>query len=101
MTRTLSTWAGGDRAGAHTVRSDDGLLTLDLRLVDAGLYMQRELRLPRAGRVTQASIFASRDAFTRWCEADPLRFEYPMVHATLLRVAGRLFDAHDIACAAG
>lgn len=39
MTRTLSTWAGRDRAGAHTVRSDDGVLTLDLRLVDAGLYM--------------------------------------------------------------
>lgn len=101
MTRTVSTWAGPGSAGAHTVRSDDGTLRFDLRRVDAGLYMQREWRLPRAGRVTQASIFASRDAFNRWCEADPLRFEYPMVHATLLRAAGRLFDDHDIACAAG
>jgi hypothetical protein len=101
MTRAFSTWARHGSAGAHTVRSDDGVLQLDLRLVDAGLYMQRELRRPRAGRVTQANIFASREAFARWCEADPLRFEYPMVHARLLRLAGRLFDDHGTACAAG
>jgi hypothetical protein len=101
MSRVLSTWASHDRAGAHTVRSDDGVLRLELRLVDAGLYMQRELRRPGAGRVTQSNIFASREAFARWCEADPLRFEYPLVYAKLLCVADRLFDAHDIACAAG
>ncbi len=101
MTRTLSTWIGRDRAGSHTVRSDDGVLTLDLRLVDAGLYMQRELRRPRAGRVTQANIFTSRDAFARWSSADPLRFDYPMVHARLLRMADRLFDDHDTPRAVG
>lgn len=101
MTRAFSTWAGHDRAGAHTVRSDDGVLRLDLRLVGAGLYMQRELHRPRAGRVTQANIFASRDAFRRWCDADSLRFQYPIVHARLMRVADQLFDAHDTAYAAG
>lgn len=101
MMRASSTWARHDRDGAHTVRSDDGVLRLDLRLVDAGLYMRRELHRPRAGRVTQANIFASRDAFKRWCDADSLRFEYPIVHVRLMRVADQLFDGHDTACAAG
>ena len=101
MMRVFSPWAGSDRPGAHTVRSADGALRLELQLVDAGVYMQRELRRQRAGRVTQSSIFASRDAFRRWCDADTLRFQYPIVHAKLLRVADRLFDEHDAAYPAG
>lgn len=101
MARAFAPWTGRDRAGAHTVYSADGVLRIHVRMVDAGLYMQREVRRPQAGRVTQASIFASRDAFRRWCAADSLQFQYPIVHANLLRMAHQLFDEHDVACPAG
>ena len=37
------------------------------------------------GRITFSAIFTDDRSFERWCDADSVRFEYPLVHVILKR----------------
>jgi hypothetical protein len=49
----------------------------------------------------QAVVFASASQFRRWCDADALRFEYPLVARSLIRHADELFNSRALADIAG
>jgi hypothetical protein len=46
-----------------------------------------EMRRPRAGKglATHVMLFSSEADFLKWCEAEPLRFSNPLLHAKLMR----------------
>jgi hypothetical protein len=62
-----------------------------LQRVDGGLYVERE-DVPRRGlRTTQSILFANAQQFAEWCDGDPVRFEYPLLHVSLKREAEALW----------
>ena len=67
--------------------------TLRFRLqVDAtGLYVEREEISCRGLHCVQSMHFSSPQAFARWCDSDPARFEQPLLHQRLQREAQALW----------
>ena len=101
MRKTFAAWETTARPDDHRLRSGDGVLTVTLRRTEAGLYVERAVQRIREGRVVQSSVFADPASFRRWCDADPSRFDYPLVHAAMLRAADDLFAAHEPANVTG
>jgi hypothetical protein len=68
------------------VESPDGAVFIRLRAARTGLLVERR-RLQAAGgaRLTQTTVFNGAADFQRWCDADPLRFDYPIVSSLLRR----------------
>jgi ketosteroid isomerase-like protein len=93
MRKTFAAWETTARPDSHRLRSGDGVLTVTLRRSDAGLYVERTVQRAREGRIVQSSVFADPASFRRWCDADASRFDYPLVHADMLRAADDLFPA--------
>lgn len=65
--------------------SDDGAVAFALHAVPQGLFVERTQRRPLGALVTVAMVFERRDAFARWCDSDPVRFDHPMLHNHLRR----------------
>lgn len=101
MSTTFAAWALADRPDALTLRGTDGVLVVTMRWTACGLFVERVLRRPKAARVVQATLFDTAPSFQRWCDADPARFEYPLLYSKLRRVAAELFAEHADAQAAG
>lgn len=77
------------KPGGVSLRSDDGVVEFRLSSCDAGLFVERvEQRAPRM-RVIQSAIFSDATAFARWCDADAVRFDYPVVYVNLKRHGDR------------
>jgi hypothetical protein len=58
------------------------------------LFVERvEQRKPGA-RVVQSTLFRDAAAFTRWCEADAVRFDYPMIYVRLKRHGDVVLQSH-------
>lgn len=73
-------------------RGPRGLTRVLLRLVECDLYIEREDIPKRGTRTVQTMLFSSRPEFEAWCEADPLRFETPLLLANLKREAAALWN---------
>jgi hypothetical protein len=67
------------------VGSDDGLIQYALHEVAGKLAVERVQARRGASRVEQVSLFSDWGSFERWCDADALRFDYPLVHTHLKR----------------
>lgn len=65
--------------------SDDGSVAFALKASRFGLYVQRTQRRPLDAHVIQAMVFDSNEAFVRWCESDPIRFDHPVLYSQLRR----------------
>ncbi len=80
------------------VESPDGEVFIRLRAARTGLLVERR-RLQTAGgaRLTQTVVFNAAADFERWCDADTLRFDYPIV-SSLLRRQGLAFLGSVEAC---
>jgi hypothetical protein len=77
------------------VKSDDGQVSYRLQSTRHGLWVQRErCRQDRHERLIQSVIFANTEQFSRWCEADSVRFDYPLVFAAIARAGHHLLDQH-------
>lgn len=74
------------------MRSDDGVVAFTLLLTPAGVFVERVQTRKGTGRVAQSTLFADDRSFQRWCEADSVRFEYPLVYVTLKRDGDALFS---------
>jgi hypothetical protein len=62
-----------------------------LQRVVGGLYVERE-DIPRLGPQTLQSLqFMAEGAFREWCDNDPVRFEYPVLHIDLKRHGDQLW----------
>lgn len=70
---------------AVRLASDDGAVAFALHAVPEGLFVERTQRRPLGALVTVAMVFERRDAFARWCDSDPVRFDHPMLHNHLRR----------------
>lgn len=95
MRKTFAAWEPTAHPDGRRLRSGDGVLTVTLRRTDAGLYVERAVQRGREGRVVQSSVFADLAGFRRWCDADASRFDYPVVHAGMLRAAEDLYRADE------
>ena len=70
---------------SQTVRSEDGTIAFTLWRATTGVFVERvQLRRGR-GTVVHSTMFTDGKSFERWCDADTVRFEYPLVHVTLKR----------------
>ena len=90
-------WIDGELPGAITLRSGDGAVTVSIQWTSGGVFVQRCLRRRGAAHVIQAARFGSAQAFHRWCEADAVRFDDPLLSARLVRHGDDLFRASDAA----
>lgn len=78
---------------AVTAGSSDGVIVIKLVASADGLHVERSQLRADGGRVTQSMRFRDDRSFIRWCEADRLRFTYPLVYANLERSGCELFAA--------
>lgn len=67
------------------LRSDDGLVEYALHDVAGKLAVERVQARQGVSRVEQVTLFSDLGSFVRWCDADALRFDYPLVHTHLKR----------------
>ena len=77
------------------LRSDDGVIAFSLARVAAGVHVERiQLRKGRV-RIVHSTVFADGKSFERWCDADTVRFDYPLVYVSLKRDGNDLFRPAD------
>lgn len=95
MKTNFAAWASRDNPNAFTLESADGVVAVSLQRSRGGVFVQRALQRHGTARVVLAANFSTREAFHRWCEADALRFDYPLLSARLVRHADELFNHHD------
>jgi hypothetical protein len=78
------------------VRSDDGVVSYRLEPTRFGLCVQRERRHAQGhARLIQTAVFKDSACFVRWCEADSVRFDYPIVFSAIKRKGGALLESHE------
>lgn len=94
-------WINRELPGAITLRSVDGAVTVSIQWTTSGVFVQRCLRRRGAARVMQAARFSTAQAFHRWCQADAVRFDDPLLSARLVRHGDDLFRASHAANSAG
>jgi len=80
------------RADRWCMATADQALSYVLQADAAGLYVERRQRRPLGADVVQSMVFATLQEFDRWCDADPLRFDEPVLHGGLRRQGERFFD---------
>lgn len=84
--------AAHDRTPALTVGSDDGAVRYVLRATQHGLLVERTRWRKGMVRLSVATVFRTNAQFARWCDADSVRFDYPMLHAQLRRQGSGLLQ---------
>lgn len=85
-----------DAGSAVAVRSHDGAVCFRLQATPLGLCIERERRHERErARLVQSVVFTDRADFSRWCDADSVRFDYPVVFHDLRRAANALLESHE------
>ncbi|MEJ8838121.1 hypothetical protein [Ramlibacter sp. AN1133] len=77
-------------AARRFVRSEDGAVAFTLSRAPMGIFVERVQFRQGRGRVTHAAIFTDDTSFERWCDADSVRFDYPLVHINLKRHGNNL-----------
>ena len=73
------------------LRSDDGLIEFRLAPAARGVFVERVQRRPGTARTVQATVFTDDSSFSRWCDADAMRFDYPLIYVALKRNGHALF----------
>lgn len=73
--------------------SEDGAVSFVVKGTTGGLYIERTQRRPLGAQLVQAMVFDDTAAFQRWWDADPIRFDYPMLHGRLRRQGDDYFRA--------
>jgi hypothetical protein len=73
------------------LRSDDGIIQFRLAPVERGVFVERLQKRPGTARIILATVFTEDSSFSRWCDADALRFDYPLIYVALKRNGHALF----------
>lgn len=77
--------ANAEGSGASLLRAEDGAVMFILRSCAAGLLIERTQRRPLGACLVQTLLFSDHDGFKRWCEADAIRFDEPVLYDRLRR----------------
>ena len=80
------------RDGALLLRTEDGAVAFVLRSATSGLTVERTQRRPLGACLVQTLLFTSHEAFARWCEADAVRFDEPVLYDRLRREGNVFLD---------
>jgi hypothetical protein len=75
--------------------SEDGAVSFVLAGTSGGLFIERTQRRPLGAQLVQAIVFGEMSAFRRWCDADPIRFDYPVLHGRLRSQGHDYFGARS------
>ena len=76
---------GQTRGAGLAASAGDRAVAFALTRRRSGLYVERALRRRGAGQVRLTLRFEDESAFVRWCNADQLQFDFPLVYANLRR----------------
>lgn len=79
-------------AGKLRLASDDGVVAYAVGVAGSRLFIQRTQRSDLGTLAEQCLLIADRDGFRRWCAAEPIRFQYPVLFDRLRRCGDELFD---------
>jgi hypothetical protein len=71
------------RGAALAESTRDGVLEFRLSRCQSGIYVERRQFRLGAGIATHAMCFGDEVSFLQWCEADALKFSYPLVYSSL------------------
>ena len=75
------------------VQSDDGAVCFKLHTTSLGLWVERvRRRVDHQARLVQSVVFSDTIGFSRWCDADSVRFEYPIVASNIKREGVALLE---------
>ncbi len=75
-----------------TTASEDGVIAFQvMECASGGIHVERVQDRAGDGRVVQSMRFRDDASFVRWCEADRLKFTYPLLFANLRRTGCALF----------
>lgn len=85
MTRRAAQNPYARQSRAVTTFSGDGVIAFKLVPCAGGIHVERSQIRAGAGRVVQSMRFLDDASFLRWCEADRLKFTYPLLYANLKR----------------
>jgi len=78
------------------VQSDDGAVCFKLKTTRMGLWVERARRHEdHRARLVQSVVFSDTVGFSRWCDADLVRFDYPIVFLNIKREGVALLEAHE------
>ena len=80
------------RPQARTVSSDDGSVSFTLARMSSGVLVERVVLCRGTARVVQTVLFTDSKSFQRWCDADTLRFNFPLLHMSLRHDGNELFS---------
>jgi hypothetical protein len=76
----------GTRDGdTQVLRSKDGAVAFVLRSASAGVLVERVEHGSQGAWLMQTMLFTDYDSYNRWCDADPVRFDEPVLYHRLLR----------------
>ena len=95
VTKGASTGKAKDleTSSRFTLASEDGGVAFVLKPSNAGLYVERTQRRPLDAHIVQSMVFENVETFFRWCEADPVRFDHPVLYKRLRRDGDDLLHA--------
>ena len=71
----------------------DAALSYVLQGNGDALYVERTQRRPLGTVLIQSVVFSTQADFARWCDAEPLRFQDPVLHQRLRRHGEEFFGA--------
>lgn len=74
-----------------TTASEDGVIAFHVMQCAGGIHVERAQDRAGDGRVVQSMRFRDDASFVRWCDADRLKFVYPLLFANLRRTGCALF----------
>lgn len=69
----------------------DAAVSFVLKPSGSALYVERVQRRPLGAHVVQCMVLCSASEFSRWCDAEPLRFDDPGLHQRLKRRGQEFF----------
>lgn len=79
----------GTHPGEFVLASKDGTVAFALRATTVGLLIERTQQQPGGARLVQTMVFSDLVTFDRWCAAEPIRFDAPVLYDQLRR------DGHE------
>lgn len=75
--------------------SEDGAVSFKVEATPAGLCIERMQRRPLGTQFMQVFVFDEASSFKRWCDTDPIRFHYPLLHGQVRRQGDDYFAAQE------
>ena len=89
--QTLTPAARLSISSSFEAASEDGVVRLRVQATETGVFVERAYIHPSSALVVMDVHFDDAAQFGDWCNADPARFEYPLLFLSLKRHGSDLF----------